>query len=235
MMPKKTSNSKDYVYIFTNPSFNRDDWVKIGHAKDTKNRSRQLSTALPFRFEMYAAIKTSKHKQVEAHLHKILTDLAHKRINPKREFFEITPQKAFEYMQSCAQMIEDAELVFPETDTKESKRHAKGKYTVKTKEKFKFIRNTADATMVVKGKNSYVILKGSRIDDKIYSHTAAVKRLRSAYAKQIKNNIVTEDLEFASPSAAAAFVGGGACNGKLYWKTKNGKPLNDFIIYDTKK
>lgn len=27
------------------------------------------------------------------------------------------------------------------------------------------------------------------------------------------------------------FVGGGACNGKYSWRTKNGKPLNDFIKY----
>ena len=172
----------------------------------------------------------------------MLCSINNKRINPKREFFEIMPQKALEYMKSCATMIEDAELelYFDQESDKSGKKesgkfHKKGKYTVNTKEKFRFVRNTADATMVVKGKNRYVVLKGSRIDETIHSHAAGVKRLRSTYAKYLKNGITTEDIEFSSPSSAAVFVGGGACNGKRYWRNKDGKPLDAFITYDKNK
>ena len=241
----KKSKVKGYVYILTNKSF-RENWVKIGRSKGEVNvRSKRLSnTAIPLPFETYASIKTAKYIEVEQHLHKILTDLAHKRVNPKREFFDIAPEKAFEYLQSCAQMIEDAELeLYNNLDedlvdtgkNQQVKFHKKGKYTVNTNEKFKFARETTDATMIVKDGKRYIVLKGSRIDGTIYSREATVKRLRSTYAKYLKHGITIKDIEFASPSSAGVFVGGGACNGKFYWRTKNGKPLNDFIKYNKKK
>ena len=242
----KKSKTKGYVYILTNPSF-REDWVKIGNSsKEVDLRSKRLSnTAVPLPFEIYATIKTAKYKELEKHLHNVLTDLAQKRINPKREFFNITPLEALKTLKDCASMIEDAELNFPDgveddfvAPSKKTsvKSHKKGKYTVNTKEKFKFARNTTDATMIVKDGNHYIVLKGSKIDTDIYSNETAIKRLRSVNSKYInKKGITTKDLEFPSPSAAGEFVGGGACNGKFYWRTKNDKPLNDFIKYKESK
>jgi hypothetical protein len=37
----------------------------------------------------------------------------------------------------------------------------------------------------------------------------------------------TKDVEFSSPSAAAAVVHGGSANGLTAWKDKNGKSLKD--------
>ena len=238
------SATKGYVYILTNPSF-REDWVKIGKSSgEVDLRSKRLSnTAVPLPFEIYATIKTSKYSELEKLLHEVLTDLANSRINPKREFFNITPQKAGNLLKKCAAAIADAELNFPDEDTEEDdtsgkktqvKYHKKGKYTVNTNKEFKFVRDTTEATMIVKDKKRYIVLAGARIDSKIYSNASRVKKLRTANAKYLKHGITTKDIEFSSPSSAGEFVGGGACNGKYYWRTEEGKPLNDFIVYNKK-
>jgi hypothetical protein len=239
----KKSNAKGYVYILTNPSF-REDWVKIGKSGgEVDLRSKRLSnTAVPLPFEIYATIKTSKYSELEKHLHEVLTNLANTRINPKREFFNINPQRAGELLKNCAKLIEDAELNFPDDADEDDagmkrtgKHHKKGKYTVDTNKEFKFARESTDARMIVKGGNRYIVLAGSKIDTGVYSNKTAVKKLRTANAKYLKNGVTTKDIEFHSPSSAGEFVGGGSCNGKYYWRTKDGKPLNDFIKYNKDK
>ena len=44
-----------------------------------------------------------------------------------------------------------------------------------------------------------------------------VHATRERYADQIQDNTLTSDLEFTSPSAAAAFLVGGAANGRTMW------------------
>lgn len=87
---------KGYVYILTNPSF-REDWVKIGKSsRPVDVRSKELdNTAVPLPFEIYATVKSNKYSYIESSLHKILTDLADKRIRKNREFFNIKPEEAF--------------------------------------------------------------------------------------------------------------------------------------------
>lgn len=238
----KNNKDKGYVYILTNPSF-REDWVKIGKSsREVDVRSKELdNTAVPLPFEIYATIKTAKYNELERHLHEILTDLADKRIRKGREFFNIKPQEAFKHMRRCAELIEDAELNYPDdidddllTEPgvkKTGKFRKKGKYIVTTDKVFKFLRDSTDAKMIVKDGNRYILLAGSRIDGKIYSNHDAVKRLRTKYSEYLTNEITTKDLEFSSPSSAGEFVGGGSCNGKYYWRTEDGKALSDFIQY----
>ncbi len=236
------TKEKGYVYILTNPSF-REDWIKIGKSsREVDVRSKELdNTAIPLPFEIYATIKTSKYNELEKHLHEILTDLADKRIRKGREFFNIKPEDALKHLARCAQLIEDAELNIPDDfdktsiigeNTKKKSQHYKGKYTVNTDNVFKFLRDSTDARMIVLEGNRYIVLSGSRIDNKIYSNHGSVKKLRDNYAKYIVNDVTTKDLEFTSPSSAGEFVGGGACNGKYYWRTEDGKALSDFIKYD---
>ena len=172
----KKSKVKGYVYILTNRSF-KEDWVKIGKSsKEVNVRSKQLyNTAVPLPFEIYATVKTSQYEELEKKVHDILTDVADKRVNPKREFFNITPQTAVKTLNSYASLIEDAELNFPDDidgdlvepgQKQPAKFHKKGKYTVSTNEKFKFARDTTDATMIVKDGKRYIVLKGSYIDKK---------------------------------------------------------------------
>ena len=237
------TKEKGYVYILSNPSF-REDWIKIGKSsREVDVRSKELdNTAVPLPFEIYATIKTSKYNELEKHLHEILTDLADKRIRKGREFFNIKPADALKHLTRCAQLIEDAELNVPDDidkasivcDANKKKTiHYKGKYTVNTDQIFKFLRDSTDAKMMVLDGNRYIVLSGSRIDSKIYSNRDSVKKLRDSYAKYIVNDVTTKDLEFTSPSTAGEFVGGGACNGKYYWRTEDGKALNDFIEYNS--
>ena len=54
------------------------------------------------------------------------------------------------------------------------------------------------------------------------------KTARKKYSSKIdKNNILTADVLFSSPSAAARFLGGASLNGNILWKDADGKPLKD--------
>ena len=138
-------------------------------------------------------------------------------------------------------MLDDSEINSPENITKEEdinidnqtkrKSFYKGKYIVKTNKIFYFYRETTYAQMKILNGNRFIVLKDSKIDSNIYSNMKVVKSLREKYKKYIKNKITLNDLEFDSPSTAGCFVGGGAVNGKYYWRTKEDKKLDDFIEY----
>lgn len=98
-----------YVYILTNPSF-RADRVKIGKSKNPVDvRSKQLfNTAIPTPFEIYATIRTSKFHEVETMLHSFIDLLTDTRVNQKREFFDILPEKALEIFKIIYPVVDDA-------------------------------------------------------------------------------------------------------------------------------
>jgi hypothetical protein len=160
--------------------------------------------------------------------------LADVRIRKGREFFNIKPENALKYLKDQAEIIEDSELNIPDDESEiKDKRQSiyKGKYKVNTDEIFIFARDTTDARMKVVDGNRYVVLAGSRIDPNIYSHENIVKRLREENSGNLDDSITIADIEFSSPSTAGQFVGGGAINGKYYWRTKDNKKLGDFIEY----
>lgn len=229
------NENKGYVYILTNSSF-REDWVKIGKSsREVDVRSKELdNTAVPLPFEIFATLKTIKYNEVEKILHKIFTDLADARIRKGREFFNITPQKALAYLKDQAELIDDAELNIPdyeETEKNGYRKIYKGKYRVDTDEIFYFAKDTTDARMKVVDGDRYIVLAGSKIDPNIYSNKNSVKKLREENINKLDRETTIADIEFSSPSAAGEFVGGGAANGKYYWRTKNDKKLADFIEY----
>ncbi len=225
-----------YVYILTNPSF-RADWIKVGKSsRPVDVRSKELdNTSVPLPFEIYGTVKTTKYNELEKEFHAILTNLAKSRIRENREFFNITPQEAFEHLVGIAKLIDDAEINFPEEEKPKNnskKSFYKGKYVVETNEIFYFYRDGVDAKMKVINGNKFVVLKGSKIDPNIYSNEKVVKNIRKENSKNIVNGITTVDIIFNSPSTAGCFVGGGAVNGKYYWRTINGdKKLDEFIKY----
>ena len=234
------NKSVGYVYILTNPSF-REDWIKVGKSsRPVDVRSKELdNTSVPLPFEIYGTVKTSKYNELEREFHAILTNLAKSRIRENREFFNITPQEAFEHLVGIAKLIDDAEINFPE-DLKENvkqknsskKPFYKGKYVVETNEIFYFYRDGVDAKMKVVNGNKFVVLKGSKIDPNVYSNASIVEKARKENSKNIVNWVTTVDIVFNSPSTAGCFVGGGAVNGKYYWRTINGdKKLDEFIKY----
>lgn len=111
------SNDKGrwYVYILTNPSF-RDDWIKIWKSsRPVDIRSKELdNTAVPLPFEIFATLQTEKYDIIEAKIHKILEKLAGKRIRKEREFFNISPQDALSFLQDYAEILYDAEILWPD-------------------------------------------------------------------------------------------------------------------------
>lgn len=94
--------AKGYIYIMTNPSLGK-DIVKIGYAKDVEARRKQLSTtALPFEYEVFATYETSGNLE-DKKLHKLIDNLnPDLRISKNREFFFMTPDDAYELLESIA-------------------------------------------------------------------------------------------------------------------------------------
>ena len=82
----------EFVYILTNPSI--PDLVKIGRTTNLKERMRSLSShsGVPVPFECYYCCEVENSKEVEKRLHTGLGDPRIK-INPKREFFRISPER----------------------------------------------------------------------------------------------------------------------------------------------
>ena len=79
------------VYILTNEAM--PGFVKIGLTTDSvESRIAQLSSAtgVPLPFECYFAAQVNDCTKLEKTLHKLFSEC---RINPKREFFEIDPEK----------------------------------------------------------------------------------------------------------------------------------------------
>ncbi len=232
---KTNKKVRGYVYILTNPSF-REDWVKIGKSsREVDVRSKELdNTVVPLPFEIYATLKTSKFNEVEKKLHKIFTDLADARIRKGREFFNITPTKALEYLELEADILDDAEINKPDEEIEQSDRKKpiyKGKYKILTNEIFYFAKDTVDARLKIIDGNKYIVLAGSKIDPNFYSNIESIKKLRSVHSDKLDDNVTIADITFNSPSSAGEFVGGGSANGKYYWRTKDDKKLGDFIEY----
>jgi len=101
-----------YVYILTNPSF-KDDWVKIGKSSREVNvHSKELdNTAVPLPFSIFATLKTAKYNEAEKFIHKMIDMVALDiRIRKGREFFNITPDKAYEIIKLCAEQYDDSEV-----------------------------------------------------------------------------------------------------------------------------
>ncbi|MCL2137706.1 MAG: GIY-YIG nuclease family protein [Coriobacteriia bacterium] len=113
-----SDEEKGYVYILTNPSF-KDDWVKIGKSSRKVNvRSKELdNTAVPLPFAIFATIKTAKYDKAERFIHKMIDMVAPDiRIRKGREFFNITPVKAYEILKLCAEQYDDAEIEIYDED-----------------------------------------------------------------------------------------------------------------------
>ncbi|MGI6748367.1 MAG: GIY-YIG nuclease family protein [Anaerovoracaceae bacterium] len=90
----------------------------------------------------------------------------------------------------------------------------------------------AKASCPAKGQRTsegFVVLKGSTISQQtVKSCPESAIRDRKKFADKIgADYILTKDILFGSPSAAAAFVGGSSLSGNELWKTIEGVPLKD--------
>ena len=100
-----------YIYIFTNPSFPQ--YVKIGYAKDVKQRLDELnrSTAVPFAFRIYATYEVDSElsdKRLHSILDKLNPDLrSAEEIDGKkrtREFYAMSPEDAFSILEAISEI-----------------------------------------------------------------------------------------------------------------------------------
>ena len=80
----------EIVYLLTNPVM--PDLVKIGRTTNLEERLRSLSThsGVPVPFEVFYACEVADSVKVERQIHEGFGD---HRINPKREFFRINPER----------------------------------------------------------------------------------------------------------------------------------------------
>ena len=79
--------------------------------------------------------------------------------------------------------------------------------------------------------DGFVVLRGSGISPTMTkSCPEKTVRDRRKYADKIDaDNVLTCDLLFSSPSAAAGFVGGASLNGNALWKDAGGRTLKEII------
>lgn len=234
-----------WVYILTNPSF-KEDWVKIGKSSRPVNvRSKELdNTAVPLPFEIFATLKTEKYAIVEQNIHNWIDALTNLRIRHNREFFNITPEKAFNLLEKEARLLDDAELLRYDhnepigcettTRTKEIKKK-KQPETLRHKDvvgEWRTTRRGIIARMRISG-GQYEVLPGSDISMSCEPRAnEKVKKLRfelqrSGHIVQNANGHweLTKKVSFPSPSSAAVFVLGGSVNGWDEWKNAEGKNL----------
>lgn len=108
-----------------------------------------------------------------------------------------------------------------------------GDYTVETDEIFYLSNGVADGKMKVQNGCEYVVLEGSVLDPKITSSESNIRKSRKEHADSLSEDgtVVIRDIIFNTPSGAANFIRGGACNGKTYWRTASDHPLSEFISY----
>jgi hypothetical protein len=102
----------EIVYLLTNPTM--PGLVKIGRTTDLENRLRDLSrnTGVPVPFECFYACEVGNSVKVEKALHDAFGD---HRINPKREFFRLNPDRAVAILELVA--LKDAALTVEIAET----------------------------------------------------------------------------------------------------------------------
>ena len=98
-----------FIYVLTNESFHKDNWIKIGYAEDVEKRVKELSgTSVPLPYEVYCTYeipRIEKTKDPDKLLHDIIQSLnPNLRITPNREFFEIAPWDAYQMLEAIAKM-----------------------------------------------------------------------------------------------------------------------------------
>ncbi|SDT72199.1 protein of unknown function [Jiangella sp. DSM 45060] len=88
-----------YVYVISNVGAFGERMVKIGMTRrlDPMDRIRELGDAsVPFRFDVHALFFSDDAVGVETMLHRELAEVRVNRMNPRREFFYVTPAEVLD-------------------------------------------------------------------------------------------------------------------------------------------
>lgn len=99
------------IYILVNPAFS--NLVKIGYADNVQKRVKTLNSnsGLPDPYHVYATYKVKKRLE-DLKLHKLIdsldSDLRHAK---NKEFYEMTPEKAYAILSAIAEINGDEDLL----------------------------------------------------------------------------------------------------------------------------
>jgi len=96
-----SSKSTGYIYVITNKAM--PGIVKIGYSKNVSKRVNSFySSNVPFPFEVYATLE-GVSESADKEIHKMLP--ASLRVNDNREFFNITPEYAYDVLFQIAKVF----------------------------------------------------------------------------------------------------------------------------------
>lgn len=201
-----SKREKGYIYILTNQSFNRSNWIKIGYSEDVQKRVNELSnTSVPLPYEVYATYEVPASQGMDKKIHSIIEKLNPAlRINSKREFFEIEPWDAYDILYNMAVLHGTTDKLFQNKSNKffnDPDTHAEnGNYSIedlfpaKSKvrelfEKFKSIvlSKCPDLTLVP-NKNYAPFKKGKRNVVAVWPKDGYLEIVLNAKIGQISND-----------------------------------------------
>lgn len=233
------AHKEGFVYIFINDSF-RDGWVKIGKTQDIKRRLKDLdNTSCPLPFKVYATMKTSKYNEAEELVQEFIAHFnSDLRVRPNREYFKVSPEEALKIFYQVQKVIDDAEIEVFGDAPKECKKPKKEPKVAANLIPCFMTRNCNANALFNIDTEEVTLLKGSSVNpDHLPNLKGTALENRSAmisqYAEQKGDKlIITSDIVFKSPSAAAKFCVGGAADGWYSWKNKEGEFIH---IYRKKK
>lgn len=99
----------EYIYLLTNPAM--PEYVKIGRTNNIpirlQNLSRATSVPEPFTCYGYLIVKKDKVNKIEYEMHKLLS----KSVTKSKEFFKTSPEEAWDFFKSVANIL-DCEIVY---------------------------------------------------------------------------------------------------------------------------
>ena len=243
--------TKAFIYVLTNQTFNGHNWVKIGYAADVERRRKELSTtALPYPYEIYATYEIPVTSGIaDKVLHKLITQLNPAlRLAKNREFFEMSPEAAYDLLHALAVIHNCEEKLV---------RYKHGKPLVSTvpspaapspsapaaASALPLLKDCHDAFHIdlpcgraemTADSGSFVIKAGSVIRLRFED----LNPMRKRHDEDLKNHILhkngdyailTIDKSFTSPSAAGQYVTARSTDGWKTWKAPNGKPMEAVV------
>ncbi len=178
------------VYILTNPVM--PDLVKLGRTDDVSKRIQQLSshTGVPVFFELYYACEVKNAEHVESNIQDAFKD---HRINAKREFFRIDPDRIVSALRLVAineVYFEDDEIV----EDAEEKRALDSARKVRSRFRFSIVGIQPGAILTFKNDDSVTakVINDREIElnGEIMSTSGAARQLLRVTNPSRKTNVV---------------------------------------------
>jgi hypothetical protein len=181
----------DIVYLLTNPVM--PELVKIGRTTNLQERLRSLSThsGVPVPFEVFYACEVADAARVERHIHEAFGD---HRINPKREFFRINPERVLAILKLVElQDLTPAEDVVEDEAEQESLNRERNR---RTSFRFSLVGLTPGTTLTFLRDDS---IEAKVLDDRAIEFEGQVTSLSSSALKVLQTRFGYRGRTVAGP------------------------------------